>query len=715
MDPVELAVSPAAGCGLTLLAGGFPVNLVRLLSMRRIGSPFIWLILAGSLAVWILYFATLQAVHAAIPAKETFLKCKSAYERARYADVLSQCRQLKGHVPELDDYRLFWQAAAQASLNNYKDCTDTAIVLIQRHPDSRWAPRTHLLLGQSYAANCRWDAALAAYATAEQTLTSSTDRAEAALQRGKCLEASGKLEAAAGEYFRCWTSYPRQPAGRTARGALEALRGRGVKCPALPVDTAVAMAWALLKAGMNSDVSRLLAPFAGDPHVDCLIGVAKFKAGDKSVKANLAHTALKTGAGEAGAYALAVMCEQEVGALLLESATGHGRMLAKAFPSDPHTARALKSIAVHYLARKQETTAAEWLNLLHKNAPGTAEGRYATWQLAWQRYRARQWTEAAKLFSGLAESAKDEPNYAAGAAYWAARSLERTGERTLARTALAQTRDGYPNHYYGRLAASRLQGVDAPSPQPIPFPAITDPLSKPGAPAAVSAAALVAFGLNQDAIAELTRMKERMNSDPSWAYRAAQLYAQAGDYYQAGKIIDVHFPQFAIGRGSSLPKDFWSIYYPVKYWDIVSEQAKAAGIEPHLAMGVIRRESHFRPEIKSNAGAIGLMQIMPGTAASMAKRLGIKGFTKSKLTAPSVNVKIGCHYLRRLLREHGEDPAAALAAYNAGATPLRAWLTERKSREEDEAVDTIPITSVRVYVKHVLEDWRNYLELHPNG
>ena len=104
--------------------------------------------------------------------------------------------------------------------------------------------------------------------------------------------------------------------------------------------------------------------------------------------------------------------------------------------------------------------------------------------------------------------------------------------------------------------------------------------------------------------------------------------------------------------------------------DIVEREAKARGLDPNLVYGVIWVESRFNPKAKSPAGARGLMQLMPATAAHLAKELGEK---RPQAYDPEFNIRAGAYYLDRLMDRFDGDETLAVAAYNAGPGNVSKW------------------------------------------
>ncbi len=115
----------------------------------------------------------------------------------------------------------------------------------------------------------------------------------------------------------------------------------------------------------------------------------------------------------------------------------------------------------------------------------------------------------------------------------------------------------------------------------------------------------------------------------------------------------------------SEPDWYLRLRYPLRYEHIVRGHAANYDLDPALVAAVIYQESKFRPDARSDSGAIGLMQLLPATARGIALRTGGSRFGVEDLYDPEVNVRYGCWYLRNLLRKYG-SLETALAAYNGG-------------------------------------------------
>jgi soluble lytic murein transglycosylase len=115
--------------------------------------------------------------------------------------------------------------------------------------------------------------------------------------------------------------------------------------------------------------------------------------------------------------------------------------------------------------------------------------------------------------------------------------------------------------------------------------------------------------------------------------------------------------------------------YPLKYDQIVRGHARNYRLDPALLAAVIYAESKFDADVRSDSGAIGLMQLLPETAKGIAVHTGGSQFRVADLYNPEINVRYGSWYLRHLMDKYA-DEETALAAYNAGQDNVDRWRRE---------------------------------------
>ncbi|MAW57492.1 MAG: hypothetical protein CMQ78_06565 [Gammaproteobacteria bacterium] len=159
---------------------------------------------------------------------------------------------------------------------------------------------------------------------------------------------------------------------------------------------------------------------------------------------------------------------------------------------------------------------------------------------------------------------------------------------------------------------------------------------------------------------------------------------------------------------SGLTDDF-ELRYPNAFETPLKNAAKRHDISLSWLSGLMRSESLFMHDIRSPAGALGLMQVMPRTGRQTAKELNLKWRGNRTLINPSTNIRIGSYYLAKQLNRFGH-PALATAAYNAGPHRVKRWMPD-KPMPLDVWVASIPFTETRNYVQRVLTaqviyEWR---------
>jgi soluble lytic murein transglycosylase len=213
----------------------------------------------------------------------------------------------------------------------------------------------------------------------------------------------------------------------------------------------------------------------------------------------------------------------------------------------------------------------------------------------------------------------------------------------------------------------------------------------PGASRLQAAAALLALGARASGLAELGELARHGPVRPV-AAPLAELAAFAGD-------ADLPFRMARDQLGSTRRTIRW--LHPEPLPSLLEARAAEVAVDPDLVRAVLRRESAFRADARSGAGAIGLMQLVAPTAERLVAIAGVAEDPTPRLAEPELNVGLGAHYLALLVDRFG-DEAVALAAYNAGPRAAASWARERSGLPLDEWIEAIPYKETRVYVKTVL-------------
>ena len=362
--------------------------------------------------------------------------------------------------------------------------------------------------------------------------------------------------------------------------------------------------------------------------------------------------------------------------------------LARKYPGAPEAEESILFVSRLLIDSGQRAAARTRLSKLaaRRSGPNAAIAR---WTLAWMSYRDKL-RDAAERFAEFTASAGSDPERAQGL-YWQARV---TGNKALYRRAAELDGLGW----YGILARQRLgevkQGTAVFPPQRMT--AIAIPARR-----LALALQLASLGLLAEAAAEADFFVREHPGDESAP--ALVVYERARRYDRSLSLAD----SLQGGRGPRAPRSILEAAYPAAFPEEIGETGARLGIDPYFLLAVMRRESLFKPDARSAAGAVGLLQLEPVTARRAATVLGRPPLRDEELSVPAIAIDLGSWYLADLLGRFG-DPAVALAAYNAGPRVALPWAKAGVGRPIDEWVEDIPYRETRRYVKVVAGAWSAY-------
>jgi len=269
--------------------------------------------------------------------------------------------------------------------------------------------------------------------------------------------------------------------------------------------------------------------------------------------------------------------------------------------------------------------------------------------------------------------------------YWRARALEATGHADEARRALAPL--ARERSYHGFLAADRLG---------LPYRLGHLPLSVPpdvlarveAAPGVLRAREFAALGRRVSARRE---WYHTIGALPGDELAAAALVAHRWEWHGVAILTVARSGRY----------DDLELRFPVAWHAEVQREAAARGLDPAWVLAVVRQESAFMADARSPRGALGLMQILPGTARQVARALGVRYGGTATLVDPATNLRFGTAYLRSLRDRFAGHAALASAAYNAGPRRVDGWLP-RAPLAAEIWVETVPFRETRRYLRRVL-------------
>jgi len=338
-------------------------------------------------------------------------------------------------------------------------------------------------------------------------------------------------------------------------------------------------------------------------------------------------------------------------------------------------------------AQRQDARALEWFKAADE-VPLTDA------QHAWRAraaLRALNWQEVRASIVAMSPQQQQEGVWR----YWNARALKQLGRTDESEKIFMAMSTEY--NFYGQLAADALN-----------LPIASGALSAGYQPGKEELNAMLAQPPIQRTLA-LYRMDLRTDALREWAWTirkfddkqllAAAEIARRNQMYDraintADRTVQLH--------------DF-SLRYLAPYRDDLRGHIQKNQLEEAWVYGLMRQESRFVTQAKSNVGAAGLMQVMPATARWIARKLGMKSYRKKLVGQMDTNLILGTYYMKAVLGWFDNNPVLASAAYNAGPSRARQW---RGDIPLEGAIytETIPFSETRDYVKKVMSNTVYYAQ-----
>ncbi|WP_244487641.1 MULTISPECIES: lytic transglycosylase domain-containing protein [unclassified Aureimonas] len=304
---------------------------------------------------------------------------------------------------------------------------------------------------------------------------------------------------------------------------------------------------------------------------------------------------------------------------------------------------------------------------------------------------------AARHFSKIAELS-NRPLSQSRAYYWLGRTADKSGSGNAAQYYGRSA--AYSTTYYGQLSASRLGKGQGSVAYPKPSSAERQRFESRAAVQAIRR--LEDLGLESRANILYRALADELTSPGELALLAAQA-ERRGDHYLALKV-GKQANQRGIDSAAALA-------FPI---GVIPASANISASGKALAYAIARQESEFNPGARSPAGALGLLQLMPGTAKSVAQKAGMP-FSLARLTTdPGYNAALGSRFLGEQIDNFAGSYILTFAAYNAGPRRAREWVErfgDPRGKSIEEVVDwveRIPFTETRNYVQRVMENYQVY-------
>jgi soluble lytic murein transglycosylase len=385
------------------------------------------------------------------------------------------------------------------------------------------------------------------------------------------------------------------------------------------------------------------------------------------------------------------------------------KAIIERYPTSPYVERARYAAADIYEAAGKKDEAVRLYGSLATEFPNSPVRDDATWRLAWLYYRTGDLQQAAATFKILAGRAT-ENSYRTAGLYWQGRSAEKLGDPETATKLYRKIAEGTEESYYQALSVQALARLGVSFTESSSISSSNDaesdpPLRPETAFHLARARELTAMSLYPLAVEELDETERQSSKETR-----VRLF-----------LMREYFRNQAYARSLSIANQLPSSYtdrnlyrFPLAYWETIRSKARERDIDPHLVLALIRQESLFDTRARSPALALGLMQLLPSTAARVAKQIGLATPSNEKLFEAEINLTLGIQYLKDLLRRYSNNWFKAIAAYNAGEAAVDRWEKEIGTDDIEEFVERIPYVETRGYVKLVIRNHRIYKKLYPS-
>jgi soluble lytic murein transglycosylase len=640
------------------------------------------------------------------------------------AAAITFLRGSQHDFPVLDDYIRLWLAQAQLNLGEAKD----AALLLESIPMA--VPESNILAKAAYKTGEAWyQSSACAQATAWFTKAIAMNdkdpsAPQAYLRRGACRLRENNVPDGRELLAQLWVRFPYTPEAKEAELLLSSNLG-GEVWTVQPSER-LSRAQAYLGQAFHVEAIDELKKFlAADPHSSrrlearLKLGIAQVRLKQYDYARETFRALVREGGGpeshEAAVWLTRVYLRQGLGDKLLEA----GRLLPSTSLSAEQKGQIMLFIGMWLEDQKQfEEAIAKYQQVAKQGEPASqrAEGQ---WRVGWVYYRTARYREAGETLRGLAEQHDSE--FEPQALYWMGRAAEQ--QQSEAQEHYRKLCQRYRFTYYCQLARERIK-ISPATEASIEIAAVSAEPSKDGETAAPvitradiaqhtayrRAIELKTLGLDADAAHEVALLSERYSRDPDALVALSTMLNEVGAYHHALRLARARFRDQLERTGGAVAPSLWSVAYPTGLLPTIKLQS-AKGVDPYLIAAIIREESQYDVKAVSRVGAIGLMQVMPATANTVAQRVGLPAVGREDLFDQETNIRIGVRYVEQLLEQFSGNLVYTIASYNAGPLAVGNWITQYRGQGQDEFVELIPYQETRQYVKRVLRTYREYVRL----
>ena len=636
-------------------------------------------------------------------------------------------RAAQRDFPVLDDYIRLWTGEALLNLGDAKQAADMFESIPETVPDSNLLTKAAYRAGEAWyqASNCRESTAWIAKAVELNNKEPGTS--QGLLRLGACQLRDNNIQDGRETLRQLWVRFAYSTEAKEAEALLASNLG-GEPWVVQPSER-LARAQVYIGQAFHAEAIEEFRKFlAADPHsprraeAKLKLAIAQVRLKQYDQARETFRAVVKEGAtesNEALVWLARVYLRQGQGDKLLELA----RTLSASSLSAEQKGQIILFTGMWLEDQGRFDEAIVRYRQVAKIGEPTSQRSEARWRVGWVYYRMARYREAGDELRLLAD--QHDGDFEPQALYWIGRAAE-LSQQPHARDVYVQLCQRYIYTYYCQLARERIDiPLSGPLAESISEAAPVDVGTSANGeatrvistraevgqqPAYRRTIELKALGLDADAARELARLTDRYSGDPDILMALAKMLNEVGAYHQALRLARARFRDKLERTGGSVDPSLWKVAYPTGLLPTIKGEG-GRGVDPYLVAAIIREESQYDWRAVSRVGAIGLMQVMPGTANSVAQRLGIPAVGRDDLFDQETNIRIGVHYVEQLLEQFSGNVAHTIASYNAGPMAVGGWIALHRGRSQDEFVELIPYQETRQYVKRVLRSYREYTRL----
>jgi len=643
------------------------------------------------------------------------------------AAAIPYLRAAQNDFPVLDDYSRYWLGEALLRSGDAKEAAGM-FATVSLVPDSNLINQATLRVGEAWAQASDCPQAVTWLAKAIKLNDKEPQISQAWLRLATCHLRENQVIEGREALKQLWLKFPYTKEAKEAEAQLATNLGGEPRV--VQPEAHYMRAQAFLGQALHVEAIEELKKFLAKDPSSVHRGDAKLKLGVAQVRLKLYDQARETfqalstehtaQADEATVWLARVYLRQGLGEKLLDLS----RMMHKRSLTAEQKGQITLFAGIWLEDQAQFDEAIAKYHQVGKLGEPASQRAEAQWREGWVLYRAGRYRDAIPVWQHIVD--QKDSDFEPQALYWIARSYGHT-ERSKSKELFQMLCQRFPYTYYCQLAREQAE---------ISPPASADGGSEPKGPTVTVASAhsgsaatqaltrteieqqpafrraveLKTLGLEHDATRELGALTDRYNRDPEVLLALSVMLNEVGAYHHALRLVRSRFRDKLERTGGMQEAGAWSAAYPTGLVPMIKMQG-VNGVDPFLVAAIIREESQYDWRAVSRVGAIGLMQVMPATANTVAQRHRFPAVSREDLFDQETNIRIGVRYVEQLLTQFSGNIVQTIAAYNAGPIAVGGWAATFRGRSEDEFVELIQYQETRQYVKRVLRSYKEYLRL----